>query len=92
MCCDPAVAFKIYDLKDTGVIEQDEVKRLLAALLQENPAIDLNDREIDDIVNQVYVCILLDNSKAHSSSSSAFKDMISARAPTIRLQANSQHN
>ena len=57
LCCgSPAVAFKIYDLKDTGVIEQDEVKRLLAALLQENPAIDLNDEEIDDIVNQVSLC------------------------------------
>jgi len=48
----PAVAFNIYDLKDTGVIERDEVKRLLGALLQENPAIDLNEAEIDDIVNQ----------------------------------------
>lgn len=47
-----AVAFNIYDLKDTGVIERDEVKRLLGALLQENPAIDLNEAEIDDIVNQ----------------------------------------
>ena len=35
------------------MIEQDEVKRLLAALLQENPAIDLNDEEIDGIVDQV---------------------------------------
>ena len=48
-----AVAFGIYDLKDTGVIEQDEVKRLLAALLQDNPAIDLNESEIEEIVNQV---------------------------------------
>ena len=34
------------------MIERDEVKRLLAALLQENPAIDLDDEEIDDIVDQ----------------------------------------
>ena len=51
-----AVAFRIYDLKDTGVIERDEVKRLLSALLQENPAIDLSDDEIDEIVNQVSTC------------------------------------
>lgn len=51
MCC--AVAFKIYDLKDTGVIEKDEVKRLLVQLLQDNPAIDLTDDEIDAIVEQV---------------------------------------
>ena len=49
----PAVAFDIYDLKDTGVIERDEVKRLLAALLQDNPAIDLTDTEINEIVDQV---------------------------------------
>ncbi len=48
------------------MIERDEVKRLLAALLQENPAIDLDDEEIDDIVDQAsghacadssYLCI-----------------------------------
>ncbi len=50
-CC--SVAFKIYDLKDTGVIEKDEVKRLLVQLLQDNPAIDLTDDEIDAIVEQV---------------------------------------
>ena len=49
----PAVAFDIYDLKDTRVIERDEVKRLLTALLQDNPAIDLTDAEINEIVDQV---------------------------------------
>ena len=48
-----AVAFKIYDLNDTGVIEKDEVKRLLIQLLQDNPAIDLTDDEVDIIVEQV---------------------------------------
>lgn len=48
-----AVAFKIYDLNDTGVIEKDEVKRLLVALLQDNPAIDLTEDEIEAIVEQV---------------------------------------
>ncbi|CAL8469833.1 g9375 [Coccomyxa elongata] len=47
-------AFKIYDLKDTGVIEKDEVKRLLIQLLQDNPAIDLTDDEVDTIVEQTF--------------------------------------
>ena len=37
------------------MIERDEVKRLLAALLQENPAIDLDDDEIDGIVDQASI-------------------------------------
>lgn len=53
MCSHHAVAFRIYDLKDTGVIEKDEVKRLLTQLLQDNPAIDLSDNEVDAIVEQV---------------------------------------
>ena len=51
--CARAVAFKIYDLNDTGNIEKDEVKRLLVALLQDNPAIDLTEAEIEAIVEQV---------------------------------------
>ncbi len=55
-----AVAFRIYDLKDTGVIEKDEVKRLLTQLLHDNPAIDLTDDEVDAIVEQVSLqCRLL---------------------------------
>ena len=49
-----AVAFKIYDLNDTGNIEKDEVQRLLVALLQDNPAIDLTEDEIEAIVEQVH--------------------------------------
>lgn len=48
-----AVAFKIYDLNDTEVIEKDEVKRLLIQLLKDNPAIDLTNDEVDTIVEQV---------------------------------------
>ncbi len=54
-----AVAFKIYDLNNTGVIEKDEVKRLLIQLLQDNPAIDLTDDEVDTIVEQVLLQHLL---------------------------------
>ena len=55
-CC-AAVAFHIYDLNDSSVIEKDEVQRLLVALLQDNPAIDLTEDEIEQIVDQV--CCLL---------------------------------
>ncbi len=54
MCACHAVAFKIYDLNDTGNIEKDEVQRLLVALLQDNPAIDLTEDEIEAIVEQVH--------------------------------------
>ena len=47
-----AVAFRIYDLNDSGVIEKEEVQRLLVALLQDNPAIDLSNAEIQQIVEQ----------------------------------------
>ena len=48
-----AVAFRIYDLDNTGWIEPGEIKRFLAALLQDNPAITLNDADIDRVVDQV---------------------------------------
>ena len=51
--CAPAVAFKIYDLDKTGWIEPGEIKRLMAALLHDNPAIALTDADIDSIVDQV---------------------------------------
>jgi Ca2+-binding EF-hand superfamily protein len=50
--CARAVAFRIYDLNDSGVIEKEEVQRLLVALLQDNPAIDLSEAEIQLIVEQ----------------------------------------
>lgn len=48
-----AVAFRIYDLDDTGSINQGEVQRLLAALLADNPALDLDEGAIQKIVQQV---------------------------------------
>ena len=47
-----AVAFRIYDLDDTGSINQGEVQRLLAALLADNPALDLDEGAIQKIVQQ----------------------------------------
>lgn len=49
----PAVAFRIYDLDKTGDIQPGELVRLLAALLQNNPDIALDDSSIQQIVNQV---------------------------------------
>lgn len=54
-----AVAFRVYDLDDTGYIEPDEVKRFLADLLRENPSIILDDSEIDDIVEKASVPTIL---------------------------------
>lgn len=51
LCC--AVAFRIYDLDKTGDIQPGEVVRLLAALLQNNPDIALDDTTIQQIVSQV---------------------------------------
>ena len=48
-----AVAFRIYDLDKTGDIQPGEVVRLLAALLQNNPDIALDDSSIQQIVSQV---------------------------------------
>ena len=48
-----AVAFRIYDLDHTGYIEPSEVQRLLAALLSDNPAIDLSEAELQSIIEQV---------------------------------------
>ena len=49
-----AVAFRIYDLDNTGSINQGEVQRLLAALLADNPALDLDEAAIHKIVQQVH--------------------------------------
>lgn len=48
-----AVAFRIYDLDNTGSINQGEVQRLLAALLADNPALELDEGAIHNIVEQV---------------------------------------
>lgn len=47
-------AFRIYDLDNTGWIEPGEIKRFLAALLKDNPAITLDEAEIDSIVDQTF--------------------------------------
>ena len=48
-----AVAFRMYDLDNTGYIERDEVQRFLVALLKDNPAIDLDDAQLNAIIDQV---------------------------------------
>ncbi|KAK9861804.1 hypothetical protein WJX84_009388 [Apatococcus fuscideae] len=49
-----AFAFRIYDLDHTGYIEPSEVQRLLAALLSDNPAIDLSEAELQSIIEQTF--------------------------------------
>ncbi|KAK9838312.1 hypothetical protein WJX81_003861 [Elliptochloris bilobata] len=49
-----AFAFRIYDLDNTGSINQGEVQRLLAALLADNPALDLDEGAIHNIVQQTF--------------------------------------
>jgi hypothetical protein len=51
--CLHAVAFRIYDLDGTGDIQRSEVKRLLVALLKENPDISLDESSLDMIIDQV---------------------------------------
>eukprot|EP00891_Asterochloris_glomerata_P007358 jgi/Astpho2/7358/fgenesh1_pm.00114_%23_6_t len=49
-----AFAFRIYDLDNTGHIERDEVKRFLTALLKDNPAIALDDDQLETIMDQTF--------------------------------------
>ncbi len=51
--CWCAVAFRIYDLDETGDIQPGELKRLLVALLHNNPDIALDDAVIKQLVDQV---------------------------------------
>jgi hypothetical protein len=51
-----AVAFRIYDLDNTGHIERGEVQRFLVALLKDNPAIDLDDAHLNVLIDQV-LCV-----------------------------------
>ena len=53
-CCH-AVAFRMYDLDNTGYIERNEVQRFLVALLKDNPAIDLDDTQLNAIIDQACV-------------------------------------
>ncbi len=49
-----AVAFRIYDLDNTGHIERGEIQRFLVALLKDNPAIDLDDAHLNVLIDQVF--------------------------------------
>ena len=46
----------MYDLDNTGYIERGEVQRFLVALLKDNPAIDLDDMQLNAIIDQVGRC------------------------------------
>ncbi|KAK9817735.1 hypothetical protein WJX72_001413 [[Myrmecia] bisecta] len=47
-------AFRLYDLGTTGAIERGEVMRFLVALLSDNPAISLDESELESIINQTF--------------------------------------
>ncbi|DBA92663.1 TPA: hypothetical protein ACH3X1_002875 [Trebouxia sp. C0004] len=47
-------AFRIYDLDNTGHIERGEVQRFLAALLKDNPAIDLDNAHLNVLIDQTF--------------------------------------
>lgn len=47
-------AFRLYDLDKTGDIQPSEVKRLLVALLHNNPDIALDEQVIGQIVDQTF--------------------------------------
>ena len=52
-----AVAFRIYDLDNTGHIERGEIQRFLAALLKDNPAIDLDNAHLDALIDSVRLAL-----------------------------------
>lgn len=67
-----AVAFRIYDLDNTGHIERGEIQRFLAALLKDNPAIDLDDAHLSALIDNVNLsfrntCMYTLNALAHAS-------------------------
>lgn len=53
VCFGNAVAFRIYDLDNTGHIERGEIQRFLVALLKDNPAIDLDDAHLNALIDRV---------------------------------------
>ena len=55
MCDGSAVAFRIYDLDNTGHIERGEIQRFLVALLKDNPAIDLDDAHLNALIDRVRI-------------------------------------
>lgn len=49
-----AVAFRIYDLFDTGSIDKDEVRVLLASILNDSNNLHVPDTVIDKIVERTF--------------------------------------
>lgn len=64
-CC--TVAFRVYDLDNTGDIQPGEVKRLLVALLHGNPEMALDDATIEQIVDQVHHVLMAGTSDCRSA-------------------------
>lgn len=49
-----AVAFKIYDINQSGAIEPPELKRFLVAIMADNPDIHLDDEALNKIVEDTF--------------------------------------
>ncbi|GAB4820841.1 hypothetical protein N2152v2_007887 [Parachlorella kessleri] len=47
-------AFRLYDIGHTGAIERSELKRFLIALMADNPDIDLDEKALDEIVDETF--------------------------------------
>lgn len=74
-------AFKIYDLKHTGVIEKDEVYNLLLALLHENPDLQLPKQAVGDLVDRTFQEV--DTSKSGNISKEEWRALCSQNPMVI---------
>jgi Ca2+-binding EF-hand superfamily protein len=48
-----AVAFELYDLDGTGRIERSEVRRILKDIIKDNPAVQLSEDQLDEVIEEV---------------------------------------
>lgn len=49
-----AVAFRIYDINQSGAIEPPELKRFLVAIMADNPDVHLDDKALENIVADTF--------------------------------------
>lgn len=49
-----SVSFKIFDLFSDGYIRREELERLLKAVCENNPYINLTEKQIKDVVSRTF--------------------------------------